>query len=138
MRKSLWAGWILIALGVFHLVVLTGMAYKHIPGWFGLDLWGLDADPTQIQPSLGAFWSSYGSFAVPLMLLGAFVVHQARRGLPSPRFVGWGVGLWALGGAYLLEPTPFALAIVPVALILLDRSPRRDQATAAPKTSPTK
>lgn len=132
LKKSLWAGRILMALGVIHLVLMTSLAHEHVPGWFGLDLWDAGADPTRIQPPLGAFWSSYGSFGLPLLLLGAFVVHQARRGVPSPRFVGWGVGLWALGGAYLLEPTPFVVAIIPAVLIL------RDQATAAPKTSPTK
>ncbi|GLZ76630.1 hypothetical protein Afil01_14370 [Actinorhabdospora filicis] len=138
MRKTLWAGRIMMALGVIHLVLMTGLAYKHVPGWFGLELWDPKADPTSIQPSLGAFWSSYGSFSVPLLLLGAFTVHQGRRGVPVPRFVGWGVGLWALGGAYLLEPTPFVLALIPAILILKDRSPREDQATAAPNTSPTK
>lgn len=129
--KTLWAGRILLALAVVHLVLMTGLGHRHVPDWLGLGLWDASADPAAIKPALGAFWSSYGSFGVPLLLLGAWAVRQARRGLPVPAFVGWGLGAWALGGAYLLEPTPFVLALVPAVLIL------RDQATAVPKMSPT-
>ncbi|WP_340686925.1 hypothetical protein LCL61_12110 [Amycolatopsis coloradensis] len=43
-----------------------------------------------------AFWFGPGSFGVPLLLLGALVLRQTRRGDRVPGWLGSGVVAWAV------------------------------------------
>jgi len=136
LRKVVWSGGILMVLGALHLAITVALSARHVPGWLARDLWlgdDPDLDMSSLPPEAGGFWLSYGSFGLPLLLLGALVRHLGRRGQAAPAFIGWGVGVWAALGAYLIEPTPFLLALIPAAMIVAAARQR----TAVPATAPT-
>jgi hypothetical protein len=62
--------------GIAHLFVLGGDALIQAPGWLGGALWTWDhwGPPADQRPGLilsgFAFWSTVGSFAIPLIILG--------------------------------------------------------------------
>ncbi|MGW0393288.1 DUF6463 family protein [Streptomyces sp. NPDC003042] len=114
-----WAGRILLFLGTLHLVVLGAQNTQYFDDWFTGGLWNLPREEF-IHPggAAGAFWASFGSFAVPLMVLGALVLGLARRGVTVPPFVGWTLGAWGLVGAVIMEPTPMILMLVPAFLLI--------------------
>ncbi|MEV0646751.1 DUF6463 family protein [Phytomonospora sp. NPDC050363] len=139
-RKVVWAGGILLALGVLHLASTLVISADHLPGWFARELWlsgESEMSMSALPPEAGAFWLSLGSFGLPLLLLGALVVRLGRRGEAPPAYVGWGVGVWGALGAYLLEPTPFVLTLIPATLLLVAAYKTAAYKTAPPKTSPT-
>ncbi|MGI5346752.1 DUF6463 family protein [Streptomyces sp. CA-250714] len=114
-----WAGRILMFLGAVHLIVLGAQNVQYIDEWFNGTLWGLPRDEF-IHPrgANGAFWSSIGSFAVPMMLLGALVSDLARRRIALPASIGWGLAVWCAVSAAILEPTPMLLGLIPAVLLI--------------------
>ncbi|GAA0933752.1 hypothetical protein [Nonomuraea longicatena] len=126
------AGWILLALAGVHLALLALATATHLPGWIGGQLWvtpqGL-SDFAELSPSAGAFWAFWGSFAVPLGLLGAMVIRSAREGRTPPAYVGIGLIVWAAVGALIFEPSPFVLGAIPGAMLVV--AARSRQAVAA-------
>lgn len=66
----------------------------------------------------GAFWIVVGSFAVPLLLLGLLIGQLARRGVALPQSVGWGLAVWGVVGAAILQPTPLLIGLVPAMLLI--------------------
>ncbi|WP_256356071.1 DUF6463 family protein [Streptomyces sp. PKU-EA00015] len=121
---SLWAGRILVVMGVGHLIALGAQNGEYVDEWFSGALWGLPRDEF-VHPSgaNGAFWIVVASFAVPLLLLGLLICQLARRGVAVPQSIGWGLATWCLVGAAILEPTPLLLGLVPA--VLLIRAARR-------------
>ncbi|MFC4011649.1 hypothetical protein ACFOY2_30765 [Nonomuraea purpurea] len=120
-KSVVWAGGILMTLAGVHLAITSVLSARHIPSWFGGALWTFPPGPdflAVLAPNEGAFWLVWGSFAVPLGLIGALVVGFGRRGQVPPPYLGIGVALWALGGAAVMEPTPFVLGAVPAAMLL--------------------
>ncbi|MEV0354201.1 hypothetical protein AB0H88_51390 [Nonomuraea sp. NPDC050680] len=131
-KGVVWAGRILVSLAGLHLLAMSLLSADHIPGWLGGELWFFPPnvdDLARPTPSMGAFWLTWGSFAVPLGLIGALVVGFGRRGQVPPPYLGIGVALWALVGAAVFEPSPFVLGVVPAALLL--GAARRRRAVAA-------
>ncbi|WP_222946926.1 DUF6463 family protein [Streptomyces sp. TRM49041] len=114
-----WAGRILMILGAVHLIVLGVQNVQYADEWFTGALWGLPRDEF-IHPrgANGAFWISIGSFAVPMMLLGALVSDLARRSIALPASIGWGLAVWCVVAAAVLEPTPMLLGLIPAALLI--------------------
>ncbi|WP_246633563.1 DUF6463 family protein [Pseudonocardia nigra] len=116
MRSVTWAGRLLVALGALHLVVTAAISAPHLGTWVRGGLWlpvgGLG------EPAVGAFWLSVGSFGVPLVLLGGMVTWAARLGHTPPAFVGWGIAAWIAVCALILEPSPFALGLIPAAMLV--------------------
>ncbi|WP_418957742.1 DUF6463 family protein [Streptomyces tritici] len=127
-----WAGRTLMILGAVHLVVLGAQNLDFVDEWFTGALWGLPREEF-IHPSgaNGAFWSSIGSFAVPMMLLGALVADLARRSVTVPASIGWGLAVWCVVGAAILEPTPMLLGLVPAALLIRQARAARLSAPAS-------
>ncbi|MFB9627703.1 hypothetical protein [Nonomuraea helvata] len=127
------AGGMLVFLACAHLVLTGVLSAEHVPSWFAGGMWFFPPGPddlSRLAPDVGAFWLVWGSFAVPLGLIGALVVGFGRRGEVPPPYLGIGVALWALGGAAVFEPSPFVLAVVPAAMLLAAR--RRAPASSAP------
>ncbi|MCP3819667.1 DUF6463 family protein [Streptomyces sp. A3M-1-3] len=120
-----WAGWILIVMGAGHLVALGVQDGEYVDEWFTGALWGLPREEF-IHPSgaNGAFWIVVASFAVPLLLLGLLITQLARRGVVVPQSIGWGLALWCVVGAAILEPTPLVLGLVPAALLIREARQR--------------
>ncbi|MFI2369443.1 DUF6463 family protein [Streptomyces sp. NPDC018833] len=114
-----WAGWILQSLGMLHLVVLGAQNTQYFGDWLTGALWNLPREEF-IHPAgaAGAFWASIGSFAFPMILLGALVLNLARREVQVPPSIGWAIGAWGLVGAAIMEPTPVILVLAPAVLLI--------------------
>ena len=134
---TLLAGRLLLVLGVLHMAVAMVLSWEQVPGWVRGDLRFAQAGPS-MNESTGWFWMSLGSFAVPLLALGALIIACARRRQVVPASVGWGIGVWGLVSAAVLEPTPFLLLLVPATLIVLGaRRPRANGVGAADEAART-
>lgn len=123
----------LISLGVLHMLVLGADAIAAVPGWLHLDLWtfehwGAAADQRQSLLLSGfAFWSTIGSFAVPVMTLGFLLLWLDRRGIAPPAFVGWTFLGWTAIATVLMLPSGFPVSVL-VALGLVLGRPRTTKA----------
>jgi hypothetical protein len=118
------SGLALIGLGLLHMVVLGVDALPEISGWFRLEQWTLAhwqpfaSQPTALAASGAAFWSTIGSFAIPMILLGALIVELARRGQAVPGYLGWTLLGWMLLASLIVEPSGFPLGVA-IALCLV-------------------
>ncbi|WP_214321807.1 hypothetical protein [Nonomuraea sediminis] len=120
-KRVVRAGGILVFLACLHLVSTALLSMEHIPGWFRGELWFFPPGPddfAHLAPGVGAFWLVWGSFGVPLGLVGALVVGLGRRGQVPGAYLGIVVTLWALSSAAVLEPSPFVLAVIPGVMLL--------------------
>lgn len=115
------AGWIGLGLGSLHVV------YSPM-GWDGL--WSRVAadgvwDTVTIEPTTPeghlraeAFWTSLGSFGVPVVTLGGVVLAEVRQGRSVPRWVGWTVLGWGVPVAVMLPRSP-SWAVPAMGLLLV-------------------
>jgi hypothetical protein len=73
-----WSGIAMVVVGILHMIVLGIDAVGEIPGWVRFELWTaehwrpLRAQAPELLVSNAAFWSTIGSFAVPLIMLDAW------------------------------------------------------------------
>ena len=108
----------IIALGFLHLVVLGYDAANHAGGWLTGTLWTWEHwGPVSGQRPLlvvsgFAFWSTVGSFAIPMIVLGALVAWMTNRGMPVPRFVGVTLLGWGIVSALAMPPSGFPVFVV--------------------------
>lgn len=111
----------LTAVGIAHLFVLGGDALIQAPGWLGGALWTRDhwGPPADQRPgpilSGFAFWSTVGSFAIPLIVLGLLLLWMTRRGIVVPRFVGLALLGWGTAATLIMLPSGFP----PLVLVLI-------------------
>jgi hypothetical protein len=119
-----WSGIAMVALGILHMIVLGIDAVAEIPGWLRLELWTaehwqpLRAQRLEILASNAAFWSTVGSFALPLIIIGAVVIWLDKRRLPIPTFLGWSLLAWITVASLIIEVSGFPLGI-PIATCLI-------------------
>lgn len=119
------AGWIAVAFGVVHTVVAP---------WDYRDYWEtivdegpwqtltLDHDPGAMGYN-EAFWIGPGSFGVPVLLFGAFVVWINRRGERVPTGFGWALTVWAAFLCAVMPSSPaWALLLAGVLLVIAPRT----------------
>lgn len=127
------SGIALVAVGILHIIVLGMDALPHVPDWLHLQLWTDEhwrpfaAQRPDILASNAAFWATAGSFAVPVILLGALVIWLDRRGLPVPTFVGWALLGWFAAASLIIEASGFPLGIPIAACLILGASRRNRQ-----------
>ena len=107
-----WAGRIMVLLGVVHVVSTVVISANHLADWFTGQLWLPEQGLGNLTPEMGAFWLSLGSFGVPLALLGGLVTWCARIDRVPPAFVAWGVAAWSVVCAVVFEPSPFILGVI--------------------------
>jgi hypothetical protein len=119
------AGWIAVAFGVTH-VVVAPLDYRQV--WADIldkgpwETLSLDVTPENRAYS-EAFWVGPGSFGVPVLLIGAFVLWTVRRGERVPAPFGWAMTAWGAGLVVLLPRSPtWALLVVGVLLVLAART----------------
>lgn len=121
------AGWIAVAFGVTHIVVAPlehGDVWAEILDKGPWKTISLDVTPENRAYS-EAFWVGPGSFGVPVLVIGAFVLWAARRGERVPAPFGWALAAWGSGLVVLLPRSPaWALAVVGVLLVLAARTRR--------------
>jgi hypothetical protein len=119
-----WNGIAMVAIGILHMIVLGIDAVVEIPGWLRLELWTaehwqpLRAQRLELLASNAAFWSTIGSFAFPLIMLGAVVIWLDKRQLPVPAFLGWSLLAWIVVASLIIEVSGFPLGI-PIAICLI-------------------
>ncbi|WP_254025204.1 hypothetical protein [Mesorhizobium ventifaucium] len=77
------------------------------------DHWGPLADqrPGLVLSGL-AFWSTVGSFAIPLIVLGLLPLWMTRRGIVAPRFVGLALLGWGTVATLIMLPSGFPLPVL--------------------------
>ncbi|MFC4335105.1 DUF6463 family protein [Salininema proteolyticum] len=102
-------------IAVVHTVVFTFHPYWS--DWLSGGLRDGEAD----FESVAVFWALPGGFVVPLFLLGLLLVRMGRRGEPVPFYVPAGLAAWVAFCVYLLGPSGFLLALVPLTLLVLAR-----------------
>ncbi|ARX81665.1 hypothetical protein SMD44_01063 [Streptomyces alboflavus] len=120
------AGWLAVAFGVIH-VVVSPLDNRDV--WseiFEQGPWrtiSLDVTSENLAYS-EAFWVAPGSFGVPVLLFGAFVLWTAKQGARVPAPFGWAMTAWGAVLAALLPASPaWALVAVGVLLVLAARGP---------------
>ncbi|MGH6696981.1 DUF6463 family protein [Sphingopyxis sp.] len=121
-----WSAYMMIAIGILHMLVLGYDALPVIRGWAQFDLWTMThtttppADrPFEIVVSTDSFWATIGGFAIPFIVFGALLLWLDRRGYPLPSFVGWCLGGWALVNSLIMQPSGFPLLIIVAALLVI-------------------
>jgi hypothetical protein len=108
----------LTAVGTAHLFVLGGDALTQAPAWLGGALWTWDhwGPLADQRPGLVlsgfAFWSTVGSFAIPLIVLGLLLLWMTRRGIVVPRFVGLALLGWGTVATLIMLPSGFPLLVL--------------------------
>ncbi|WYJ22715.1 DUF6463 family protein (plasmid) [Sinorhizobium medicae] len=113
-----------MVIGILHMVVLGIDAAAEIPGWLRLELWTVEhwqplrTQRLEVLASNAAFWSTVGSFALPLIMIGALVVWLGGKHLPLPSFLGWSLLAWIVVASLIIEVSGFPLGI-PVAICLI-------------------
>ncbi|WP_267900194.1 DUF6463 family protein [Sinorhizobium medicae] len=119
-----WSGIALMVIGILHMVVLGIDAAAEIPSWLRLELWTVEhwqplrTQRLEVLASNAAFWSTVGSFALPLIMIGALVVWLGGKHLPLPSFLGWSLLAWIVVASLIIEVSGFPLGI-PVAICLI-------------------
>ncbi len=107
-------GWVAIVGSVIHLVLTS---YTHAGVWTDIVSAGwwntVTLRPRTEQLRVAeTFWITPGSFAVPLLVLGIFVVFSAREGHRVPGALGWILAAWGAVGASLMPMSGAWLFIV--------------------------
>lgn len=117
--------WAIIGLSILHVIVLGYDASTYaVPMMEGelwtWEHWGPVADQRQDLVLTGfAFWSTIGSFAVPLGILGALVLWMIRHDIRVPGFVGYALLAWSVLSAVLMPPSGFPVAVLVAAGLCL-------------------
>jgi hypothetical protein len=128
-----WAGRILVIFGTGHLTGAFALTVReHADRWLSLELWRLDEGILDMSPAMAAFWLTTGSFAAPLVLLGAVLLWLDRRGMAPPRFVAWPLVAWSALAALLLEPAPWLLITAAGGLLVAAGRSAPDRAVHSP------
>jgi hypothetical protein len=108
----------MVAQGVCHLLITGWLSRKHIGGWLAGSAWPPAGGLSDMGPAVGAFWLTFGSFALPQLLLGALIAKQGREGRTVPAYVGWGLAGWGVVCTALFEPSPFITVLIPAVMLL--------------------
>lgn len=109
------AGGIMVFQGAFH--GLSGLITNsgHWPAWLA---GGVSSNLAGRDPVAAAFWLSWGSFGLPLALLGAVVIGFGRAGRVPPLYLPIGYLIWGVVGG-LMAPSPLLTVLIPGALLLI-------------------
>lgn len=114
-RLTTAAGWSLIAIAALHTLFFA--ANPHWGTWMAGPLRDGSIDPEAIT----IFWALPGGLAVPVALLGVLVLRDGRRRVGTPLSVPLGLLGWAVLCTWIVGPSGFMTALVPVTLLLLAR-----------------
>ena len=114
-----WAGWLIVLYGAAHTVgaLTVEGAARHAGAWFSGELWREDL--SNMSPANSAYWLSWGSGGVPLIVIGLTVLWLSRRGITPPRFIGWILAIWSLVDAVVLLLTPWPIMLLATILLLV-------------------
>lgn len=110
---TLAAGWSLLAICLLHTLVFSVHPYwdDWLAGPFG--------DSPAVADETIQFWGLPGGLVVPGGLLGLQILHQGRRGLRMPAYVGVVLAVWATACLWAVGPSGFLLVLVPAGLLIV-------------------
>jgi hypothetical protein len=117
------AGWILTGLGAVHVVVApfdTRKAWARVAaeGWWGT--FSIDRAVTrEALERSEAFWVTAGSFGVPVLALGMYILRSASRREPVPAWLGWMLLAYGVFCGIVLPRSPIWAIPVSGALIVI-------------------
>jgi hypothetical protein len=123
------AGWIAVAFGTVHVVVApldTSATWKQVwaEGWW--NTFTLDSPTTFGQAERSSvFWTTLGSFGVPILALGCHILWSAHRHQRVPGWLGWLVLVWGVAFVTALPASPGWTIPVIGALVIAGDRPRR-------------
>jgi hypothetical protein len=126
-------GWVALAFGAVHIIVapLEGRSrdlWSEVVGEGWWNTFTLD-EPTTLAEFDRAerFWVTLGSWGVPLLVLGLYIVWSTRQGHRVPAWLGWIILAWGLIFATALPASPgWVLPVIGGLIVLGDR--RRSRA----------
>jgi Family of unknown function (DUF6463) len=126
-------GWIALVFGAVHVIVAplesrSRDLWSQVVGDGWWNTFTLD-EPTTLAEFDRAerFWVTLGSWGVPLLVLGAYIVWSTYQGHRVPAWIGWIIIAWGLIFATALPASPgWLLPIIGGLIVLGDR--RRAQA----------
>jgi len=121
-KSTAWAGYTMVAISILHLIYFGIKSATFAGGWIGGDLRGTDRLGHGMTETAGYFWASIGSFAVPLLAIGLWLIMAARQRAAVPRSLPWLLGAWVVICVVLMEPSGFPLGLIPAGLLLFARS----------------
>ncbi|MGH2713749.1 MAG: DUF6463 family protein [Thermoleophilaceae bacterium] len=125
-------GWIAIVFGAVHVVVAPLESRSRDvwsqavdEGWW--NTFTLDESTTLAQFERSeTFWVTLGSFGVPVLVLGCYVVWATHQRQRVPGWIGWIVLTWGLVFVTALPASPgWALAVSGGLIVLGDRRSSR-------------
>jgi hypothetical protein len=140
------AGWILTAFGAVHVVVAplesrSRDVWSQVVGDGWWNTFTLDESTTLAQYERSeVFWVTLGSFGVPVLVLGCYVVWATHQRQRVPGWIGGIILAWGLVFVTALPASPAWALVVSGALIVLgDRrssraTPLRSGHESWPKT----
>lgn len=114
-----WAGWLIVLYASAHTLgaLTVEGAARHAGVWFRGGLWGDDL--AAMSPANSAYWLSWASFGVPLLLIGLTVLWLDRRGIAPPLFLPVALGIWAVVDAVVLLFTPWPVFLLAIILLVV-------------------
>lgn len=129
------AGWTAVAFGGVHAVVAPFQARETwsrvaSEGWW--DRFTLDepSTPAEFERSHG-FWVSVGSFGVPMLALGSYLLWSVRHGHRVPGWLGSLLLAWGVPLVIVLPRSPgWAIPVIGGLIVLGDRRNRLDTRAA--------
>jgi hypothetical protein len=101
--------------GALHAVSALITNAGHWPAWLA---GGVSSNLAGHDPVVAAFWLSWGSFGLPLALLGAVVIGFGRAGRVPPLYLAIGYLIWGVLGG-LMAPSPLLTVLIPGALLII-------------------
>jgi Family of unknown function (DUF6463) len=128
LRLTKTSGWIALLFGAVHVVVAPLESQRRDvwsqvleDGWW--NTFTLDKATTLAQFERSeTFWVTLGSWGVPLLVLGAYIVWSTNQGYRVPAWLGWIMVAWGLIFATALPASPgWLLPLIGGLIVLGDR-----------------
>lgn len=129
------AGWTAVAFGAAHVVVAPlqdRTTWSQVLAEGGWDTFTLDEPSTSAELERSrAFWVSMGSFGVPMLALGSYLVWSVRQGHQVPGWLGALMIAWGVPLVIVLPKAPGWAIPLMGGLIALGNRRRAGASTAA-------
>jgi hypothetical protein len=116
-------GWIALVFGAAH-VIIAPLERRDVlsdaadEGWWNSFTLEESTSLAEFERS-DTFWVTLGSWGVPVLIIGCYVVWAARQGQRVPGWIGWILLAWSVPFVTALPASPGWLFAVSGALIVL-------------------